>query len=92
MKISLIKTTKDYKASLKRLEKIFNAKPDTDEGNELEILSILIDNYENKKFPIDTPEPIEAIKFRMEQLGYSQKDLVKFIGSKSKVSEIVNEN
>lgn len=49
-----------------------------------------IDNYENKKFPIDTPEPIEAIKFRMEQLGYTQKDLVKFIVSKSKVSEILN--
>jgi HTH-type transcriptional regulator/antitoxin HigA len=90
MEIKPIRTIKDYKAALKRLEKIFNAKPDTEEGTELELLSILTDNFENKKFPIDTPEPIEAIKFRMEQLGYSQKDLVKFIGSKSKVSEILN--
>jgi len=90
MKISPIKTIKDYKVALSRLEEIFDSKPNTPEGDELEILSLLIDDYENKKYKIDTPDPIEAIKFRMEQSGYTQKDLVKIVGLKSKVSEILN--
>jgi len=90
MKIKPVRTFKDYKEALKRLEKIFNSKPHTDEGDELELLSILIDNFENKKFPIEVPDPIEAIKFRMEQLGYTRKNLIEFVGSKSKVSEILN--
>lgn len=90
MKIKPIKTRKDYQQALNRLEVIFDAKKGTKEGDELEILGILIDQYEDKHFPIDLPDPIEAIKFRMEQLGYSQSDLARVVGLKSRASEILN--
>ncbi len=90
MNCKLIKTEKDYQIALKRLEVIFDSKKGSKNGDELELLSLLIDNYEKEKFPIDLPDPIEAIKFRMEQLGYSQKDLTEVIGLKSRVSEILN--
>ena len=90
MKLKLIKTEKDYDKALERLEVIFDAKLGSPEGDELEVLSMLIDNYEKQMDAIDLPDPIEAIKFRMEQLGYNQKDLVKIIGFKSRVSEILN--
>lgn len=90
MKLKPIRTEKEYNRALERLEQIFDAKPGTDEGDELEILGILIQNYENEYFPIDLPDPIEAIKFRMEQLNYSQKDLAEIIGLKSRASEILN--
>lgn len=90
MKITPIKTEKDYQKALKRLELVFDAKKGTEKGDELEILSILIDKYENEKFPIEMPDPIEAIKFRMEQMGLKQKDLVQLVGFKSRVSEIMN--
>jgi HTH-type transcriptional regulator/antitoxin HigA len=77
MNISPIKTSQDYDHALLRLEIIFDALPNTKEGDELEILSILIENYEKEHFPIDFPDPIEAIKFRMEQLGYSQNDFLR---------------
>lgn len=85
-----IKTKKDYQLALQRLEHIFDAKPDSREGDELEVLGILIDNYEKTHYPIDFPDPIEAIQFRMEQLGYSQSDLAKIVGSKSRASEILS--
>lgn len=90
MTLKLIKTKKDYQQALDRLELIFDAKKGTKEGDELEILSILIDQYENEHFPIDLPDPIEAIKFRMEQLGYTQTDLAKVVGLKSRASEILS--
>jgi HTH-type transcriptional regulator/antitoxin HigA len=90
MEIKPIRNKTDYEKALERLEIIFDAKRGTDEGDELEILSILIDNYENQNFPIEMPDPISAINFRMEQLGLKQKDLVKSIGFKSRVSEIMN--
>jgi HTH-type transcriptional regulator / antitoxin HigA len=90
MNIKPIKTEKDYQKALKRLEQIFNARPGTKDGDELEVLSLLIENYENKHYPIEAPDPIEAIKFRMEQLGYERKDLEKIIGYKGRVSEILN--
>jgi len=90
MKITPIKTNKDYEKALERLEKIFDAKLGTEKGDELEVLSILIEKYEKEKFPIGMPDPIEAIKFRMEQLGMKQKDLAKVVGYKSRVSEILN--
>jgi HTH-type transcriptional regulator/antitoxin HigA len=90
MNINLIKTENDYNQALKRLEIIFDAKKGTQEGDELELLGILIDQYENEHFPIDLPDPIEAIKFRMEQMGYTQNDLAKIIGFKSRASEILN--
>jgi HTH-type transcriptional regulator/antitoxin HigA len=90
MNIKPIKTKKDYQSALARLEVIFDAKPGSKQGDELEILSILIEKYENDHFPIDMPDPIEAIKFRMEQLGYNQNDLAKLVGLKSRASEILN--
>lgn len=90
MEIKLIKTDKDYQHALERLEVLFDAKKGTPEGDELELLGILIEQYENIHFPIDLPDPIEAIKFRMEQMGYTQNDLAKIIGLKSRASEILN--
>lgn len=90
MKIVPIRNEKDYQRALSRLEVIFDAKKETEQGDELEILSILIDRYENEYFPIGMPDPIEAIKFRMEQMGMKQKDLAEVMGFKSRVSEILN--
>ena len=73
MKISPIRTEKDYQKALKRLEEIFDSKKGTQEGDELEILAILIEHYENENIPVEMPDPIEAIKFRMEQMGLKQK-------------------
>jgi HTH-type transcriptional regulator/antitoxin HigA len=90
MKIAPIRNEKDYQHALKRLELIFDAKKGSENGDELEILSILIDSYENENFPIGMPDPIEAIKFRMEQMGMKQKDLAEVVGFKSRVSEILS--
>ena len=90
MELKPIKNENDYNQALERLEVIFDAKPGTKEGDELEILGILIENFENENFPIELPDPIEAIKFRMEQLNYSQNDLAEVIGLKSRASEILN--
>lgn len=90
MNIKPIKTEQDYLQALERLEFIFDAMPGTNDGDELEILGILLEKYENEKFPTELPDPIEAIKFRMEQLNYSQNDLAEVIGLKSRASEILN--
>ncbi|MHC1740635.1 MAG: ImmA/IrrE family metallo-endopeptidase [Anaerolineaceae bacterium] len=90
MENKIIKTEEEYKKSLDRLSALMDSKPETPEGEELELLSFLISNYESEHFPISLPDPIEAIKFRMEQQGLTQKDLVQFIGTQSKVSEILN--
>ena len=90
MNLRPIKNDKDYRQALERLEIIFDSKEGTAEGDELEILGILIDQYENEHFPIDLPDPIEAIKFRMEQLNYTQADLAKVVGLKSRASEILS--
>lgn len=90
MRLKPIKNEKDYQNALERLEVIFDAPIDTREGDEAEILSLLIENYENEHYPIEPPDPIEAIKIRMEELNMRQKDLVGIIGGKSRVSEILN--
>jgi HTH-type transcriptional regulator/antitoxin HigA len=90
MNVKPIITEQDYMEALERLKVIFDAKSGTKEGDELEILGILLEKYENENFPIDLPDPIEAIKFRMEQLNYSQNDLAEIIGLKSRASEILN--
>ncbi len=90
MKLKPIKSEQDYQNALKRLEVIFDAPTDSTEGDEAEILSLLIENYENEHYPIEAPDPIEAIKIRMEELNLRQKDLVGIIGGKSRVSEILN--
>ena len=90
MKYKLIKNQKAYQIALDRLDKIFDAKKGTAEADELELLSILIEKYEDELYSINLPDPIEAIKFRMEQMSYSQKDLADIIGLKSRASEILN--
>jgi len=90
MEIKLIKTEEDYRSALSRLEIIFDAPIDTEDGNEAEILSMLIENYENKYYQIEAPDPIEAIKIRMEEMNLKQKDLIGIIGGKSAVSEVLN--
>jgi HTH-type transcriptional regulator / antitoxin HigA len=86
----VIKTEEEYEKALQRLDIIFDAKKGTSEGNELELLSLLIDIYEKEHYPIDFPDPIEAIKYQMKELGYKQKDLAQIMGVKSRVSEILN--
>ena len=88
--IKLIKTEKDYENALNRLDVIFDAKPNTKEGEEAEILAILINEFEEDNYKIPSPDPIEAIKIRMEEMRLKQKDLVDDIGSKSIVSEVLN--
>ena len=90
MDIKPIKSEKDYDKALERLELIFDADSNSKEGDEAEILALLIENYENKYYPIESPDPIEAIKIRMEEMNLKQKDLVGVIGGKSRVSEVLN--
>ena len=90
MNIYPIHTEADYNTALNRIDEIFDAKPGTPEGDELEILGILVDEYEKRHFPIDAPDPVEAVKFRMEQLGLTQSDLARLVGSKSRASEILS--
>lgn len=86
----VIKTTEEHQLALARIEKLFTAKPGTPEGDELELWLLLIETYERKEFPIDLPDPIEAVRFRMEQAKLKQKDLIPIFGSKGKVSEVLN--
>ena len=90
MNIKVIKTEEDYNQALKRLEVIFDAPVDSPAGDEAELLSILIERYEDDRYPIEAPDPIEAIKFRMEQMDMNNQDLAEIIGYKSRVSEIFN--
>lgn len=90
MTIQPIKTPSDYKLALKRLEEIFDAAMGTEESDDADILGLLIDEYEKKHYPIAPPDPIEAIKIRMEEMQLKQIDLVDAIGGKSRVSEILN--
>jgi HTH-type transcriptional regulator/antitoxin HigA len=90
MNIRPIKTETDYQMALERFELLFDAEIGTPEGDEAEILALLIDEYENINYPIEIPDPIEAIKIRMEEMQLKQIDLVDAIGGKSRVSEILN--
>jgi HTH-type transcriptional regulator/antitoxin HigA len=90
MNIKPIKTEGDYQMSLKRLEVIFDAPVGTVESDEADILGLMIDEYEKRHYPIESPDPIEAIKIRMEEMQLKQIDLIDAIGGKSRVSEILN--
>ncbi len=90
MDIRLIKTEADYRKALSRLESVFDAPVGTPESDEADILGLLIDEYEKKHYPIEAPDPIEAIKIRMEEMQLKQKDLIPAIGGKSRVSEVLN--
>lgn len=90
MDIRPIKTEQDYDDSIKRIEELWGVKKDTPEGDELDLLVTLVESYEMKHYPISPPDPIDAIKFRMEQMGMTKADMVKYLGSQSRVSEILN--
>jgi len=86
----LLKTRREYRAALRRVEEIMDARPRTAEGDELELLAALIEIYEERHAPVPPPDPIEAIRFRMEQEGLRPQDLVPILGSRSRVSEVLN--
>ena len=90
MKIKPIKSEQDYQDSLKRIEKLWGARKDTSEGDEMDLLITLVESYEEKHYPIAPPDPIDAIKFRMEQMGVSKSEMIKYLGSQSRVSEVLN--
>ena len=84
-----IKTRRDHRAALKRIDRLMDARVRSPEAAELEVLSILVERYERRAFPIDPPSPVDAIRFRMEQMGYSQADLARLLNSRSRASEIL---
>jgi len=90
MTIKPIKTERDYRKALKQIEKLWDAKPHTPKGDLLEVIATLVEAYEQKHYRIEPPDAIEAIKFRMEQLGLKQSDLARYLGGRSRVSEILN--
>lgn len=90
MYIKPIRNELDLQKSLARIEQLFDAKPNTPEGDELEVLISLVHSYEEQNIEIDPPDPIEAIKFRMEQQGMKDADLVPYLGQRSRVSEVLN--
>lgn len=90
MKAKLIKTEADYNEALARMELLFDAKPNTKEFDEAELLIALIEIYEEQHYKIEAPDPIEAIKFRMEQMGMKRIDMTKYFGTRGRVSEILN--
>jgi len=90
MEIRPIKTEADYKATLGEIEKFWDSEPDTPESDRLDILVTLVEAYETKHYPIDPPDPVDAIKFRMEQMGLTDKDLGKYMGGRGRVTKILN--
>ena len=90
MDIHPIKTEADYQTALKEIETLFDASPGSDEGDRLEVLTTLVETYEDKHYSIPEPDPIEAIHYYMESRGLSRKELEPYIGSRARVSEILN--
>ena len=90
MTIKPIKTERDYQKALKEIERLWDAKPNTPKGDRLEVLVTLVEAYEQKHYKVEPPDPVEAIKFRMEQLGLKASDLAKILGGRSRVSEVLN--
>lgn len=90
MNIRPIRTEADYQEALARVEQLWGSALNSPEGDELDVLATLIEAYEIEHYPILPPDPIEAIKFRMEQMGLTKSDLAKYLGSKSRVSEVLS--
>ncbi|MEH6823503.1 MAG: DNA-binding protein [Motiliproteus sp.] len=90
MNIKPIKTEADYEAAMLRVGELMEAQVDTPEGDELDVLATLVEHYEAQYYPISAPNPVEAIRFRMEQYGLQDKDLVPYIGRSGRVSEVLN--
>lgn len=90
MDLKLIKTEEEYQMALARLDEIFDAPEGLSESDEADLLALLVDEYENNHYPIEAPDPIEAIRIRMEEMQLKQKDLAEDLGGKNRVSEILN--
>lgn len=90
MDIKPIKTNEDYRATLREIESLMSAEPDTPDGERLDVLVTLVEAYEQKHFPLDLPDPVEAIKFVMDQRGLTAKDLEPMIGRSNRVYEVLN--
>ena len=90
MNIRPIKTEQDYNTAISRIEELWGTKKDSLEGDEFDLLVTIVESYELKHYPIAPPDPIDAIKFRMEQMGMTSADMVKYLGSQSRVSEILS--
>lgn len=90
MDIRPIRTKADYRRTLQEIESLMDAAPNTPEGDRLDVLVVLVEAYERKHYPLDLPDPVEAIKFRMEQRGLSPKDLAPMIGRRNRVYEVLN--
>jgi len=90
MTIKPIKTGRDYRTALKEIERLWDARPNTPKGDRLEVLVTLVEAYEQRHYKVEPPDPVEAIKFRMEQLGLKSSDLAKILGGRSRVSEVLN--
>ncbi len=85
-----IRTKRDYEAALEEVEHLWGAKAGTSEGDRLDVLATLVDAYETEHYPMDPPDPVEAIKFRMEQQGLTRRDLEKIIGTRTRIAEVLN--
>jgi len=90
MTIKPIKTERDYHKALKEIEKLWDAKPNTSKGDRLDVLVTLVEAYEQSHYKVEPPDPVEAIKFRMEQLGLKPADLTEILGGRNRVSEVLN--
>ena len=90
MTIRPIKNNRDYREALKEIDRLMDARSNTPEGDRLDVLVTLVEAYEEKHWPIDSPDPVEAILFAMEQRGLSRRDLEPFIGSRARVAEVLN--
>ena len=89
-KLKVITKDRDYRAALRLVEDLWNARPGTDAHDRLEVLALLVEDYEKRTFPLEAPDAVAAIRFRLEQAGMEPKDLVPILGSRSRVSEILN--
>lgn len=90
MKIKPIKNNRDYEEALKEVDRLMDARPNSPEGDRLDVLVTLIEKWEEEHWPIESPDPVEAILFAMEQRGLSRRDLEPFIGSRARVAEVLN--
>src|SRR6266566_75333 len=88
--IKPIRTKRDYEAALTEIERLWGAKADTPDGDRLDVLATLVDAYEAEHYPMDPPDPVEAIKFRMEQQGLTRRDLEEIIGTRTRIAEVLN--
>jgi HTH-type transcriptional regulator / antitoxin HigA len=90
VEVSPIRTKRDYEAALKEVERLWGAKAGTSDGDRLDVLATLVDAYEAEHYPMDPPDPVEAIKFRMEQQGLTRRDLEEIIGTRTRIAEVLN--